>query len=238
MTQPHIFRLGNNRFGFEASGCPLTYFVIWQDGEQPTPDKWYRVYSDNNHYYKERNMDGSRGINFHVYYGNSDYKGETYLPPTYGHSSGSNYNNFDDHDDHDDFDDFNDFRFRRSNFMMMQMMMRQRYLYEMELEEEIRRAEEEKRRIEEEKRRIEEEERRRKEEERRKKEEYERKVNYANNELKNKASDLINNFVIKVNNWDINNIYNEYKLIDINDMIPKVKLKQFINNKILDIYQM
>ena len=73
-----------NIYLFIARGCPLTYFVIWGNGQIPTPEKWIKVnpISENN-YFLVKEIENNNGINFHVYNGNTpeDCRGECLLPP-------------------------------------------------------------------------------------------------------------------------------------------------------------
>ena len=93
MASLHITPLGGGEYEFEASGCRLSYFVIWNDGETPTPDKWYPVDEDSNYNSMTKYMDSNRGINFQVYYGISDYKGGKYLPPSYNDNDNDSSSN-------------------------------------------------------------------------------------------------------------------------------------------------
>ena len=251
---------GGNNYLFKASGCHLKYFVIWKGGEFPPVDDWIEVHSSNNYYELPYSIENDKGINFHVYDGNneSDYRGEKFYPPerkNYGNNRKNYSNKKDDSDDDNDYKYNNFNNQRRLNEQREQRRLRQQIEFEREqiefereqMEMEIKNInlqyqkkmermeaenEKEKMRIEEEKRKLEEERREREEEERRKKEEHLMKVNNANNELKNIDNDLIKNYNIKISQKGISELYEHNKLININNMIPRNNISQFINNKL------
>ena len=79
------------------------------------------------------------------------------------------------------------------------------------------------------------EEEKRKNEKIREEEDHKEYVNKTNNEIKILENDLLNNYEIKINGKSMNYIYEQFKLSDINNMIPKNDLNQFIDKKLQDL---
>ena len=66
-------------------------------------------------------------------------------------------------------------------------------------------------------------------------EEHKKYVDKTNNEIKILENDLLNNYEIKISGKSMNYIYEQFKLSDINNMIPKNDLNQFIDKKLQDL---
>lgn len=81
------------------------------------------------------------------------------------------------------------------------------------------------------------EEEKRKDEKIREEEEHKEYVNKTNNEIKILENELLNNYEIKISGKSMNYIYEQFKLsdININNMIPKNDLNQFIDKKLQDL---
>jgi len=149
-----------NRYNFEAEGCYLTYFVIWEDGETPTSKKWEHPEQIGEYKYSlVKYFDGTKGIHFHVYSGNNseDFRGKTYRPPDRHNNPVRSVNMANNLNDRD----------RYYNGYYQMEMMKNRFLYEQEMDEfkerhekEIQKKNEEKKKLEDEnqkqKKRIEE----------------------------------------------------------------------------------
>ena len=195
------------------------------------------------------NIDNNNGIHFHFYDGNSseDFRGQIFFPPDRDndavYNKDNNYSNRRDNA-YDDRNDDNNLEYERrlrekmeqrelEMEQMMQMKMQELELeYQKKIEQIKAENEREKQKIKEERRRMEDEKRRREEEERRKKEEYRLKVNNSNNELKNLDNNLLDNYKIKLSQKGISSLYDNNKLLDILNMIPKDGINKFIENKV------
>ena len=237
MAHLEIKKIENFFYLFKASGCHLKYFVIWKDGENPYSYNWHNVRGEEP-FEMIMNIDNNNGIHFHVYDGNSseDFRGQIFFPPDRDndavYNKDNNYSNRRDNA-YDDRNDDNNLEYERrlrekmeqrelEMEQMMQMKMQELELeYQKKIEQIKADNEREKQKIKEERRRMEDEKRRREEEERRKKEEYRLKVNNSNNELKNLDNNLLDNYKIKLSQKDISSLYDNNKLLDILNMIPK-----------------
>ena len=121
----------------------------------------------------------------------------------------------------------------RERERMMQMKMKEMdFQYQLKMEQIKAEREKEKMKVEEERRRMEEEKRRTEEEKRRKEEEHLIKVNNANNELKNLDNNLLNNYTIQISSIGMNKLYDNNKLLDAHNMVPKNNINKFIDNQL------
>lgn len=75
MADLDIEERGGGNYLFTASGCPLEFFVIWAEGEEP---RWEPVYGDGNYYQMSYTLKKNRKYNFHVYNGreSKDFRGK------------------------------------------------------------------------------------------------------------------------------------------------------------------
>ena len=51
MSELLITQLEKDLYKFEAKGCPLKFFVIWENGHLPRPEDWYQVNPIRKNYY-------------------------------------------------------------------------------------------------------------------------------------------------------------------------------------------
>lgn len=206
--------LGKNKYEFRASGCPLDYFLIWEEGKEP--EKHYVQPNENNIYrYTKNNLENINGIYFEAYDSKGNLKGEYFFPPDTKKLDEIYKKNFD-----------------------LQLKLEEEqlnYYHEMELERIRQQQQIEIMLMNEERKRYEDEKRRREEEETRKRNEHLTNVSSANNEINNMKANILKNYTIKINQKAIRNIYDKYKLLDINCLIPKKHLNFFIDNQVKNI---
>ena len=84
MANLDIEHIGGDNYSFKASGCHLKYFVIWKGGEEPTVNNWIDLPNVSNYNYTmDFSIENNKGINFHVYDGNTcnEFRGKMFLPP-------------------------------------------------------------------------------------------------------------------------------------------------------------
>ena len=102
MADLYIKHKGGDNYLFISIGCPLKYFVIWAEGEEP---KWENVYGDGNYYQLNYNLDRNKTYNFHVYDGQNskDFRGKM------RYTTGINFhdNEDEDNDKNADYDNYN-----------------------------------------------------------------------------------------------------------------------------------
>ena len=203
-----------NKYEFIASGCPLNYFLIWEQGEYPK--KYYPNPGQNNTYRKTiNNLENINGIHFEVYDFEGNLKGDYFFPPNTKKLNEIYKKNFD-----------LERQIEEENM---------RHYYEMKMNRINWENEKNMMEMQEEKRKLEDEKRRRDEEEQRKRNEHLNNVSYANNEINNMQSNILKNYTIKINQKAIRNIYDKYKLLDINGLIPKKHLNFFIDNQVKNL---
>ena len=67
--------LNGDNYRFHAKGCPLKFFVIWEDGQKP---EWNSVSSYGTNYSLDYSLDPNTTYNFHVYNGREeeDFRGK------------------------------------------------------------------------------------------------------------------------------------------------------------------
>ena len=233
-----------NIYKFEAEGCYLTYFVIWEGEREPTIDDWELLKQNGEYKYcSTRNFDGTKGIHFHVYSGNNseDFRGKTYRPPDRHNNLVRSVNMANNSNDRDRY--YNGYH---------QMEMMNRYIYEQEMlmgrkinqikenyEKEIQKKEkeleDENQKQKKELKKLKDKMQKREDEERRKEKEHIENINYVNKEIKKIPANILKNFQIKVSEKGINKLYMEYKLFDTCCMIPKNYIKDCIKINIQNI---
>ena len=206
MSELSITHLKEDLYKFEAKGCPLKYFVIWENNQSPKPENWFKVNPIGKNYYTmTKHIKNTDSIHFHVYNGNTSeyFRGKYFLSP-------ERKNNFDD----------NNCNQKEKDYLIRIKKMELKYqmkLQKMKIKNEL-----EKLKIEEEKRKI---------------EEHKNYIKDVNNEIKNMENDLVNNYQIKINQKILNNLYEQYKFLDVNQMIPKNEISQFIDKKLQNILE-
>ena len=197
MSELLITQLEKDLYKFEAKGCPLKFFVIWENCHIPRPEDWYQVNPIGKNYYTmTKVIKDTKGIHFHVYNGNNPeyFRGKYYF-------SSEDKINFDENNNNQ----------QEKNYLIR--------LREMELQYQLKTKEIQKE-FEEMKKTF---------EETKKVEEHKELINKANSEIQNLESELINNYEIKISQKMLNNIYEQYKLLDINNILPKKDLTQIID---------
>ena len=68
-------------------------------------------------------------------------------------------------------------------------------------------------------------------------EEHKDSINKVTNEIKNLENNLINNYEIKIRRKTVDSIYEKFKLLDFNNMIPKKDIIKFIDKKQQEILE-
>lgn len=76
MAELDIIPNKDDIYTFISNGCRLKYFVVWIEGQSPTPEKWKEVFEKEDNYYEESyHLEKGKLYHFHVYSQN-DFRGK------------------------------------------------------------------------------------------------------------------------------------------------------------------
>ena len=233
MGNPDIKPIGEYEYLFTWYGVEPKYFVIWVDDEEPTQEKWYEYGIENhgNCYTMIKDLYPRYAVHCHIYTGNysSDFRGKNTLhinnnKNNYNDKKSDSYDNDGNNKKNNEKSEREKEMERESYLMKQQMaymlrgMNQMKSAYTNAIKEMEKKAAEQKREYE--------------EKERKKKEEHDQNVSNANSKISNIDYDILSNFNIKLNSKGIINMYITDKLLNVNNMIPKQAIRQFLDYKI------